>query len=461
MEIKNGWTKKRHATNGVPTNRKRAAYIRVSTYLQSETGNGLEMQRNAILAFSLTTRDENIDTWYVDIESGAEEERADLQRLRADINIGNIESLTVYKLDRLSREMGLHEAIIREMRENETEFYSVNEKFEKSPYGTAFRQILAVFAQLERAMIMLRLSDGKKTAISRKGTWGGGIAPYGFKPCGGRIFDEQGQVVDNQPGRGLLESVEEEQELVRVVYRLRAQNIGSCKIAAWLNANGYRCRDGKEWYYGLVESILGREAFYRGTAVIHNIMVPEPKAIAHAAVLTNDDPSAAGIKARRNIYISDEGQICEKAFIKVPPDMTIDYVKTIERAEALATECDNSHQLATRLNREGHMAPSGKKFWSNTAQSLVDNAITWRKVLSGEIASPRVLRTPERNRGLQDWEMEAGRRGVELYASGDYSYRAVAALLDSEFPHPYREWYASEIHRMVQGKHKYKGLVDG
>ena len=76
-----------------------AVYVRVSTVGQNEEGQRREIQRwidgNSI---------QNV-TWYVDKDTGDNLDRPDFERLQKDIFNGDIKTVVVWKLDRLSRSL--------------------------------------------------------------------------------------------------------------------------------------------------------------------------------------------------------------------------------------------------------------------------------------------------------------------------------------------------------------------
>jgi DNA invertase Pin-like site-specific DNA recombinase len=76
-------------------------YVRVSTILQNEDGQRREIQRwldgNGIAARQVR--------WYVDKESGDTLKRPEFTRLQTDVFHGDIRTVVVWKLDRLSRKI--------------------------------------------------------------------------------------------------------------------------------------------------------------------------------------------------------------------------------------------------------------------------------------------------------------------------------------------------------------------
>ncbi len=156
------------------------AYMRVSTERQAEEGNGLESQKRDILDYC--SKNELIVTdWYVDDGyTGANMNRPELQRLVTDCKHKRISCVVAFKLDRLSRNMidGLY-MIEKIFQPNSVQFKCVHDSVSyDSPMEQAYTQMMAVFAQLDKNTMMLRMRGGMLERV-KQGYWpGGGNTPY-------------------------------------------------------------------------------------------------------------------------------------------------------------------------------------------------------------------------------------------------------------------------------------------
>lgn len=156
------------------------AYMRVSTEKQAEEGNGLESQKRDILDYC--SKNELIVTdWYVDDGyTGANMNRPELQRLVTDCKHKRISCIVAFKLDRLSRNMidGLY-MIEKIFQPNGVQFKCVHDSVSyDSPMEQAYTQMMAVFAQLDKNTMMLRMRGGMLERV-KQGYWmGGGNLPY-------------------------------------------------------------------------------------------------------------------------------------------------------------------------------------------------------------------------------------------------------------------------------------------
>lgn len=156
------------------------AYMRVSTEKQAEEGNGLDSQKRDIELYC-RKNELFVSDWYIDDGyTGANMDRPELQRLINDCIKKRVKCVVAFKLDRLSRSMidGLY-IIERVFQPNQIIFKCVHDSVSyESPMEQAYTQMMAVFAQLDKNTMMLRLRGGMLERV-KQGYWmGGGNTPY-------------------------------------------------------------------------------------------------------------------------------------------------------------------------------------------------------------------------------------------------------------------------------------------
>ena len=122
-----------------------------------------------------------IEDWYVDDGyTGSNMDRPELQRLVNDCTRKRVKCVVSFKLDRLSRSMidGLY-LIERVFQPNNVRFECVHDSVSNdSPMEQAYTQMMAVFAQLDKNTMMLRMRGGMLERV-KQGYWmGGGNLPY-------------------------------------------------------------------------------------------------------------------------------------------------------------------------------------------------------------------------------------------------------------------------------------------
>ena len=140
-----------------------AIYVRVSTTNQAEEGYSIDEQIDKLEAYC-KIKDWTVYKVYTDGGfSGSNTDRPALEKLIKDANKKKIDTVLVYKLDRLSRSQKDTLFLIEDIFiKNGIEFLSLQENFDTStPFGKAMIGLLSVFAQLEREQIKERMQLGK------------------------------------------------------------------------------------------------------------------------------------------------------------------------------------------------------------------------------------------------------------------------------------------------------------
>lgn len=112
--------------------------------------------------------------------SGGTMDRPALQRLLSDIAAGRIDTVIVYKVDRLTRSLRDFAKIVDAFDAKSVSFVSVTQQFNTTTsMGRLTLNILLSFAQFEREVTSERIRD-KITASKQKGMWMGGLPPLGY-----------------------------------------------------------------------------------------------------------------------------------------------------------------------------------------------------------------------------------------------------------------------------------------
>jgi site-specific DNA recombinase len=162
-----------------------AIYTRKSSEeVLEQTFNSLDAQREACLAFIESQRHEGwraIPTPYDDGGfSGGTMDRPALTQLLADVEAGRLDTIVVYKVDRLTRSLADFARIVERLEAAGVSFVSVTQQFSTtSSMGRLTLNVLLSFAQFEREVTGERIRD-KIAASKRKGMWMGGQVPLGY-----------------------------------------------------------------------------------------------------------------------------------------------------------------------------------------------------------------------------------------------------------------------------------------
>ena len=112
--------------------------------------------------------------------TGGNMERPALQRLMTDIELGRVDCVVVYKVDRMSRSLMDFARMMETFETHGISFVSVTQQFNTThSMGRLTLNILLSFAQFEREIIGERTRD-KIAAARRKGKWSGGGPILGY-----------------------------------------------------------------------------------------------------------------------------------------------------------------------------------------------------------------------------------------------------------------------------------------
>lgn len=167
---------------------KGAGYVRVSTENQMENYS-IDAQTERLKAYC-KAKDIHIVKIYTDGGySGGNTNRPALQQMLRDIEHGIIDTVIVYKLDRLSRSQKDTLTLIEDcFLAHNVDFISINENFDTStPFGRAMIGILSVFAQLEKDQITERFTMGRIGRAKSGYYHGGPTPPTGYDYVDGKL----------------------------------------------------------------------------------------------------------------------------------------------------------------------------------------------------------------------------------------------------------------------------------
>ncbi|MEX2388853.1 MAG: recombinase family protein [Phycisphaeraceae bacterium] len=162
-----------------------AIYTRKSTEEGLEQSfNSLDAQRDAAEAYIASQKAEG---WIVLPDryddggfTGGNTDRPAFQQLMQDVREGKVDTIVVYKIDRLSRSLMDFAQIMETLEKHGVSLVSVTQQFNTtSSMGRLTLNILLSFAQFEREIISERTRD-KIGAMRRKGKYWGGHPVLGY-----------------------------------------------------------------------------------------------------------------------------------------------------------------------------------------------------------------------------------------------------------------------------------------
>lgn len=184
--------------------------------------------------------------------SGGNTQRPALRRMMRDARAGRLRAIVVYRLDRISRNIGDFSRLIEELAGLHIEFVSIREQFDTgSPMGRAMMYIASVFSQLERETIAERIRDNMHE-LAKTGRWLGGVTPTGYTS-----ESVQRVTLDGRVRRVCrLTPIPEEAALVREIFSLFACTGSLSAVEAELQRRRVKTRNGRSFTRYSVKAIL-------------------------------------------------------------------------------------------------------------------------------------------------------------------------------------------------------------
>ncbi len=225
--------------------------MRVSSDGQLD-GYGLDSQERSIRAF-VRAQGHTLTRLVRDVGvSGATDalDRPGLSEVLQVLARAQAGGLVVARLDRLARALTVQEATLAVIWQSGAEVFTTDggrvlADDPDDPMRTALRQVVGVFAELDRRMVVKRLRDGRaaKAATGRKAV---GAYPFGYQGDG--------------KGRGRHSALRaDEQATVDMILRSRQEGLTYRAIAKLLDDAGRSPRRAKSWSAMSVRAIVLRE----------------------------------------------------------------------------------------------------------------------------------------------------------------------------------------------------------
>lgn len=214
-------------------------------------GNQIEMCKNYIS--NLAIEDEiDISVFEDEGYSGKNLERPSFKKMMEIHDIKPFDYLVVYRLDRISRNVGDCAKLVEQLNATHTAFICIKEQFDTStPTGVAMMNVAMVFAQLERDNIAERIKDNMYMQ-AQNGRWTGGTTPLGYKSIKHTNADVNGK----NRSYYTLEIDENTINLVKLIFSKYSELQSLNAVEIYLNETKNFTSNGKEWGKANVKRIL-------------------------------------------------------------------------------------------------------------------------------------------------------------------------------------------------------------
>ena len=189
--------------------------------------------------------------------SGGTLERPQFKRMMADAQENDFRAIVVYRLDRISRNIGDFANLIGQLKDMQIDFISIKEQFDtSSPMGRAMMYISSVFSQLERETIAERIRDNMRE-LSKTGRWLGGVTPTGYES-----ESITNVTIDGKTKKACkLKIVSEEINIVKLIFDKFLETGSLTKTDAYLLQNGFVTKNGKQFTRFAIKAILSNPVY--------------------------------------------------------------------------------------------------------------------------------------------------------------------------------------------------------
>ncbi len=206
--------------------------VRVAIYVRRSTDEehqpfSIEAQDSRLGSYVKSQPGWSLVARFEDDASGAKLDRPGLDNALAAARAGRFDVLLVYRVDRFTRRIRDLVSLLEELDAAGVVFRSATEPFDTStPAGRMLVQMLGVFAEFEREMIIDRVINGMERKAS-KGGWTIGAVPFGF----------------TRGPSDVLVPVDDEIQVVQLIFQLYTRRRLGCRaIATHLNDRGLHRR---------------------------------------------------------------------------------------------------------------------------------------------------------------------------------------------------------------------------
>lgn len=428
------------------------AYTRISTVFQ-EDNTSIELQGKHI-AGTAALSDDKIDEWLHDTDSGGSDDREGFNRMMEIARSGNVRKIYVYSLDRFARDLLISEQAHHELRLLGVKVVSVREQLTDGPAGNLLRQMVSAFAEYEKAIITIRLHEGRNRKVQKDGTHQGGEV-FGYRSVPG--------------GKGQLVIEPTEAGVVRMVFEIREKGFSCDAISNYLNDKGYLTNRGSVFRHGMVRRILQHEAFYRGETTIAKKVNAEQ--IAHEPILPPRELGTPdlceripAVKNRCRVYDDNGGYQARS------PHLGRHFINAdiLEAARIILTmKADGKtyKEIRDAVNERGLKPCNRAEHTTETVRLFVRNAPVWLKLLEDHGVdfdeNAWSYRKPHpRDVPLSAKEIAMAKTTRELYEPRQLTLEQIAEKLNEQgFTDSQGGRLTKvQVHRMLKGWGRYQNL---
>lgn len=197
--------------------------------------------------------------------SGKSTDRPMIKKLITDIKNDLVDTVIVYRIDRISRNIVDFANLLNLFDEHNVKFISATEQFDtSSPMGKAMIYIIMIFAQLERETIAKRIQDNYRFRSSSGKYFMGGNIPFGYKV--------EKSMVDGKKASVLIID-DETSGILKDIFNKFIEEESVMRVAKYLNEKGVITQKGSTWSSAAAKRILENVTPVRADKKLHTYLL--------------------------------------------------------------------------------------------------------------------------------------------------------------------------------------------
>lgn len=201
--------------------------------------------------------------------SGGNLERPNFKKMISDSHHMSFAAIVVYRLDRISRNIGDFANLIEDLGERDIDFISIKEQFDtSSPMGRAMMYIASVFSQLERETIAERIRDNLHE-LAKTGRWLGGNTPTGYESESISNVTVEGKVRKACK----LKIIPDEINLVKLIFDKFTETGSLTQVDEYLLEKGYKTKLNKDFSRYAIKAILTNPVYMIADNESYNYLI--------------------------------------------------------------------------------------------------------------------------------------------------------------------------------------------
>lgn len=210
-------------------------------------GEGETLARHQAMLMELAKRQGlNIVRIYKEVVSGDSiSVRPQMQMLLSDLAQNKYAGVLVVEVERLARGDTIDQGIVAQaFKQSDTKIITPVKTYDpNNEYDEEYFEFSLFMSRREYKTTRRRLEAGRLSAV-KEGNYIGTNPPYGY------------QKISPSPKIHTLEIIQEEAEIVKLIYKLYLENHGSAYISAELNRMGIPTKRGSQWEQSSINKIL-------------------------------------------------------------------------------------------------------------------------------------------------------------------------------------------------------------